>query len=256
MQKRGVWATGIFMLGVLAGAVPLRAQGGDMAKAPEYIYVSEWAVPRAQWGDMAKLNEGDRTLEEKLLNDGTITAYGEFENLIHTEGQPTHGSWFTANNREGILKALQSFMSRRDTTAPVLAASKHWDHFLTSSMHNSRPGIYENTYLSDSMWELKPGQYEAFNNLVKARVVPVMEKLLSDGVVVTYGLAYQTYATDMPDMIEFYSIVSDTSGLDKVSKAFEGVFGKDPEIGPAMGSLVKEGSHRGTLLRITHLKIK
>jgi hypothetical protein len=41
-------------------------------------------VPRAQWGDMAKLNEGDRTMEEKLLNDGTITAYGEFENLIHT----------------------------------------------------------------------------------------------------------------------------------------------------------------------------
>lgn len=256
MHKRVVWAMSILVLGVLANAVPLRAQGDDMQKPPEYIYVSEWAVPRAQWGEMAKLNGADRALEDKLLAEGTITAYGEFENLIHTEGQPTHGSWITSGNREGILKAIHAFMSRPDSAAPVLAASKHWDHFLTSTIHNAKSGTYDDVYLSDSMWRLKPGQYQAFNNLVKGRVIPVMEKLLSEGVVIDYGFVYQTYASEMPDMVEFYSIVSDMSGLDKESKAFEGLFGKDPEIGPAMGSLVKEASGRSSLLHITHMKIK
>jgi hypothetical protein len=256
MQKRGFWTIGLVILGMLAAGAPLRAQDSDMAKPPMYIYVSQWAVPRAQWGDMAKVEENYRGVMDKLVTGGAITGYGEEVNLIHTEGEPTHSEWFTANSQEGILKALDTLMSQPGSQAPVLDASKHWDHFLVSRIHNSTPGTYDGAYLSGSIWQLKPGQYDSFNNLVKTRVVPVMEKLLADGVVVGYNLNYQEYATGAPDSVEFVTITKDAAGLDKVNKAFEGLFGKDPEIGPAMATLVETNSGRSFLSRISHMVIK
>ena len=256
MKKVQVWAIGLFILGVLAAGVPSRAQGNDMAKPPMYIYVSQWAVPRAQWGEMAKSNAADVALSEKLVTGGTLTAFGDFASLIHTQGQPTHGSWLTANSQEGIVKAVDAFMSQAGATAPVLAASKHWDEFFISRIYNSQPGTYDGAYLSGSMWQLKPGQYDHFNNLVKIRVVPVMEKLLADGVLVAYNLNYQEYATQAPNIVEFITITKDASGLDKMNKAFEGLFGKDPEIGPAMGTLVEPDAGRSFLDRVSHMVIK
>ena len=256
MRKLGVWATVAAFLAVLAAGVPLLAQGNDMAKPPMFIYVSQWAVPRAQWGDMAKISDSDKALLDKLVTGGTITGYGEFENYIHTEGQPTHGSWLSSNSEEGILKAVDAFMSQSGATAPVLAASKHWDYFLASRVHNSRSGTYDGAYLSGSTWLLKPGQARAFTDLVKARVVPAMEKLLADGTLASYTLDYQQYATAAPQTVEFVYIAVDASGLDKVRKTFQGVFGDDPEIGPAMATLVKAGSQRGFLSHVSHMVIK
>jgi hypothetical protein len=234
----------------------LRAQGDDMGKPPLYIYVSQWGVPRAQWGDMAKLNDADRALMDKAVADGTITGYGDDELLVHTEGGPTHATWFTASSQEGILKALQTLMSQPGTTAPVLAASKHFDLFLASRVYNYRPGTYEGAYLRVSAWELKPGEYDAFVGLVKARVAPVLDKLIADGVVVSYNLNYQEVTTQASNTVEFVTITKDAAGSDKVTKAFEGLFGKDPEIGPAMRTLVKAGSERGALSRVSHMVIK
>jgi hypothetical protein len=256
MKKLGIWAMGFVMLGVLAAGANLRAQGDEMSKPPVYIYVSDWAVPRAQWGEMAKVSGQQRALEDKLLDDGTITGYGEFENVIHTEGEPTHGSWITANSEQGIVEAVQAFMSRPDTTAPVLAASQHSDHFLVSRMHNARPGKYDGAYLAGLSWQVKPGQFEAFRDLLKARVVPTYEKLLADGVLVSYSIDMQDYITAAPDTVDLVVITTDASGLDKVDQAFQGVFGKDPEIGPAMGSLTKAASRRDFLYRVNHLAIK
>jgi hypothetical protein len=256
MQKRGVWAISLVILCVLAAGAPLLAQESGMAKPPMYIYVSEWAVPRAQWGEMAKSDAEDSAELDKSMAGGSITGYGEFENYIHTEGEPTHGSWFTSNSEEAILKTIDAFMSQPGSTAPVLAASKHWDHFLVSRIYNSRSGSYDGAYLSGSMWEIEPGQADAFNSLVKTRVVPVMEKLLADGVLASYSLDYQQYATQAPQTVEFVTITKDAAGLDKMNKAFEGLFGKDPEIGPAMATLVQAGSHRGFLYRISHMVVK
>ena len=51
-------------------------------------------------------------------------------------------------------------------------------------------------------------------------------------------------------------MTTDASGLDKMDAAFEATFAKDPEIGPAMGSLTEPGSHHDFLGRLTHMKFK
>ena len=256
MKKEQVWAIGLFILGVLAAGVPSRAQGNDMAKPPMYIYVSQWAVPRAQWGEMAKSNAADVALSEKLVTGGTLTGFGDFESLIHTQGQPTHGSWLTANSQEGIVKAVDAFMSQAGATAPVLAASKHWDHFLVSRTHNFRSGKFEDAYLAGSMWKVKPGQMQAFEAMVKARVVPLLEKGLSDGTVIFYSVDTEDYHTDAPGLVDVVFAVTDATAMDKVNAAFEANFSKDTEIGPALGALTVRDSHRDFLYSITQLVIK
>jgi hypothetical protein len=256
MQMRRMLGICLIMLGVLAAGTMLRAQSESTTKAPTYTYVSQWAVPRAQWGDMAKLNEQDRALEDKLLADGTITGYGYFVNLIHTEGEPTDGDFFMATSEGNVVKALAAFYAAPETTSPVLAASKHSDLFLVSRIHNSRSGTLEGAYLAGSQWEVKPGQMEAFQAMVKARVVPLLEKELADEALVFYSVDTQDYHTEAPGMIDVVFAVTDAAALDKVNAAFEAAFSKDTEIGPAIAALTGRKSHRDFLYRLTRVTIK
>ena len=256
MQKRVVWGICALVLGVLAAGIPLKAQSESTNKAPLYVYVSDWAVPRAQWGAMAKLSGEDRAVEDKLLADGTIAAYGELTNLIHTEGQPTHADFFWAKSEGDVLKALASFYALPDNTSPVLAASKHWDHFLVSRIHNARSGKFEGAYLAGSMWQVKPGQMESFVNMVKARVIPVLEKELKDNAVIFYSVDSEDYHTDEPGFVDVVFAVTDATALDRVNDSFEGAFSKDTEIGPAIGALTVRKTHRDFLDRATYLVIK
>jgi hypothetical protein len=256
MRKGVLGGICALILGVVAASLPLRAQNESESKPPNYVYVSQWAVPRAQWGAMDKLDVQDRELEDKLLADGTITAYGQLVNLIHTEGEPTHADFFWAKSEGNILKALAGFYAQPDVTSPVLAASKHWDHFLVSRIHNFRSGKFEAAYLAGSMWKVKPGQMQAFEAMVKARVVPLLEKGLSDGTVIFYSVDTEDYHTDAPGLVDVVFAVTDAAAMDKVNAAFEASFSKDTEIGPAIGALTVRDSHRDFLDSITHLVIK
>lgn len=256
MRKLGMWGISVLVLGLLTGSVPLKAQSESTSKSPMYIYVSQWGVPRAQWGDMAKLSEEHEALEKKLLASGTITGYGNDVNLIHTEGQPTHSEWITATSEGNILKALAAFYSAPEVTSPVLAASKHADLFLESRIHNSRSGTFDGAYLAGSTWKVKPGQMDNFNDIVKARVIPVLEKELADGSLISYNVSTMYYHTEAPGTVSVVSIATNAGAVDKVDAAFEAAFSKDKEIGPAIGALTVRDSHRDFLYRVAHMAIK
>jgi hypothetical protein len=256
MRKRVLWGVCVLIIGVVAAGLPLRAQNESESKPPIYVYVSQWAVPRAQWGDMAKLMVQDRALEDKLVADGTIAAYGQLVNLIHTEGEPTHQDFFWAKSEGNILKALAGFYSQPEVTSPVLAVSKHWDKFLIGRIHNYRSGKFDDAYLAGSMWKLKPGQGHAFEAIVKARIIPVFEKGLSEGSVIFYSVDSEDYHTDAPGSVDVVFAVTDAAALDKVNDAFEAALGKDTEIGPALGALTVRDSHRDFLDLVTHMVIK
>jgi hypothetical protein len=254
MQKRGSWAVCLLVFGMLLTGTALRAQSEDEGK-PMYIYVSQWAVPRAQWGEMRKGEEADRAMMDKLVADGTITGYGEFVNMIHQEGQPTHGDWMTADSEGNILKALETFYAQPSEPS-VLAASKHWDYFLFSRAHKSRSGKFDGAYLSGSRWEVKPGRGIAFRNLVNSRIVPILDKLMADGALIFYTVEAEDYHTQAPGGVEIVMATVDAAAMDKVSDAFEAAFAKDDEIGPALAALTKGEGHRDFLARITHMSAK
>lgn len=257
MKNRVTWCVRFLPLLALVTGVSLQAQNADAGKPPVYTYLSEWAVPRVQWADMVKLDDQDKSLMDKLVADGTLTGYGAYTNLLHQEGEATHGTWFTATSEGNLLKALEAVYAQPgSTTAPVQDASKHWDYLLVSRMYNQRSGKSEGGYMAGDQWIVKPGEMRAYNDLMKSAVVPICEKLLADGVVTSYGIDTEDFHSQKLGHVTFFFTTSDASGFDKASKAFDEAFGKSPALGTALQSMVDREGHRDFLTRLRYMNNK
>ena len=250
MKKRTVGLVLPIVFLALGAILPVRAQGAEEGKPPEYTYVAEWAVPRAQWRDMAKVNADEGVMMEKLLAEGVITAYGDFSSLLHQEGQPTHGSWFSAKSVGNLLKALEAIYTLPDVTFPVLAASKHWDYFMVSNHHGTRPGSYKGGYLSGSGFDVKPGHRSEFEELLKNHLVPVFEKLLAEGAVTFYSLDSELYHSEKPGRVTLVYTTADAAGMDKVEQAIDSAFEKNATFSAAFRAAAEMETHRDFLARV------
>jgi hypothetical protein len=257
MQKKTIVSVCFLILCLaLAVVAPLHAQTMDQGKAPVYTYVAEWSVPRAQWADMVKLADEDRPVLDKLVADGILTGYGAYTNLLHQEGEPTHGSWFSATSEGNLLKALEAIYQHPSLVgAPVQAASKHWDLMLVERIYNAKPGT-SSGYLVWSQWEVKKGQGRSYDELVKNSFVPILEKLLAEGAVTSYGFDFEDYHQHPIGTVYEYVTVPDAASLDKVNKAFEAAFSSNPTLGDAYRSLVKREGHRDFLTRLRFMTNK
>jgi hypothetical protein len=73
--------------------------------------------------------EKDTAVSNKILDhavaSGTVVAYGDDTNLVHTAEGPTHAEWWCALSTAGALNVLDEFA--KSAPSPVLAsATKHW----------------------------------------------------------------------------------------------------------------------------------
>ena len=132
--------------------------------------------------------------------------------------------------------------------APVQAASKHWDEIFTATTYNSRPGTSTGGYLTWSRWEIKPGEMRNYTELTKKLLVPVLEKLLAEAPISSYGQLTEDY--HMPRSWEPSSehfTVPDAASMDKASKALDEVFDSNP----ALGAAASEGCWNGRPPRLS-----
>jgi hypothetical protein len=237
-------------------AAPARAQGEMHRRV--YTYVSEWAVPRAMWPEMAKDQAADQAFLDKFLADGTITSYGDFVNLVHQEGEPTHGGWFQSNTISGILRVLAAYAAQPGVTAPVLAASKHWDLFLESDADQigGRAGTYRDAYLHVLSFRVKRGQQERFEKLYKTYLQPIYRELMSDGTLLYYATDGQYVNSEAPGAVDVVSITANADAMDKTSAAFGAAFAKNPAALQALQESVDAKSFRSFLSIVPFMKAK
>ena len=160
MRKR--IAQSVFVLCALAIAMlsagTAWTQTASEEKPPLYTYVSEWAVPRAMWGDYQKMQATDDAGMNKLLADGTITSYGSYSILNHQEGLPTHGSWFSARSMANLMKALEAERATPDSTGPILSASKHWDFTFQSRDYSAHPATLRTATSASATGNSRPAR--------------------------------------------------------------------------------------------------
>jgi len=205
---------------------------------------------------MDKNADAERPLLDKLVADGTLIGYGAYTNLVHQEGEPTHGDWLSATSEGNLLKALEAIYAQPGlTTTPAQGASKHWDQILTSTTYNSKPGKSAG-YLTWSRWQVKPGEMRAYNQLMNKLLVPVLEKLLADGTITSYGTDLEDYHTGPLGVIYEYWTVPDAASLDKANKAMEDTFNSNPALGDAYRALVEREGHRDYLTRLKYMLSK
>jgi hypothetical protein len=166
-------------LGMLA-STPAPAQTNP-EKPVMYTYVATWAVPRGMWAEYKKIQVADDEALHGAVADGTLIGYGDYAVLNHQEGEATHGSWFSAGSMANLMKVLETERSQPDSTAAVLAASKHWDLILQSHDYGAHSGSFQNGYLRVGVWNYKAGASDPDGKIMKATMVPMLEKLLADG---------------------------------------------------------------------------
>ncbi len=236
----------------VSAALPLFAQMPEAReKPPVYSYVGFWAIPRAQWGAMQKSYVADQAVLDRAMASGTIVAYGNDINLVHTPDGYTHDDWWSATSMAGLLNVLDQFYRSGSSNTPVLAsATKHWDAIIVSRFYNWRPGTYKDVYTHGASYKLKAdAPEEAVERLSRSMLVPLLEKLLADGTIFEYDIDVDAIHTDSPGTFYIFYSTERAEGIDKVNAAVHEALRSHPLDGAAFMSMTDFTAHRDYLSR-------
>ena len=246
----GVFAL-VFALAVVA-PLPSGAQTSEVKeKPPMYSYISSWAIPRAQWGEMEQADAAEEKMTEKALAAGTIVAYGSDVTMVHTADGYTHDGWWSSMSMAGALNVLEQAYKSGSPTTPVYAsATKHSDGLYVSRYYNWHSGSWKDVYTRVAEYRLKPdAPNDAVDMLSKNLFVPMLEKLLADGAIHEYEVDTEAIHTDDPAIFSVVVIAASAEGLDKFNAAVADLRKTSPLTGPAIGSVVDFPHHRDYLSR-------
>lgn len=240
------------LLTIALSAKPLSAQMAEVKEKPAmYSYIANWQIPRAHWAEMEAGAAGEKAIMEKALADGTIVGYGEDENLVHSPGAETHDDWWSSMSMAGLMKVLDQLSGSGNSTSSVLStATKHWDSVYISHYYNWKSGAYKGGYVHASVYKLKAdAPDDAVDSVSKHLVVPMMEKLLSNGTIVEYEIDEMAVHTEAPGTFAIVYVTPTAEGLDTVYAALMDTIKNHPLSGQAFGSMTDDSGHRDELMK-------
>jgi len=238
------------LLGALVGSA--QSQTSDTKeKERMYTYVALWAVPRAKWTEYEKPVPSDQKTLDQASADGTLIAYGNDFNLVHSEDGYTHDNWWSSHSLAGVMKVLDAFeKSSTSTTGVINSVTKHADLVLVSHHYNWRAGTYKDAYTHGASYKLKPSAPDdAVDVLSKNVFEPVLEKLLAEGSVIEYEVDEEAIHTASPDNFFVYYVTPNAEGLDKVNAAIRAASKANALLGASIDSMVDYTPHRDYLYR-------
>jgi hypothetical protein len=254
-MNRRFWALVVGVaVSAATGAIsaPARAQAAEVKeKPPLYMYESMWAIPRARWADMDKMNAGLQKVLDKAVASGLVVAYGDDSALVHEADGATHDSWFQSLSLAGVFKTLDEIYKAGGAAGPVLeSATKHWDNLYVARYYNWHPGTWKGAYIMWHAYQLREtAPPDAVATLARSFYVPMLEKLLADGAIVEYEIDTQVIHTEDPGGFAVCYIAANAEGLDKVRAALTDAIAKAPLAMPAVNALVDFAKHRDALAR-------
>jgi hypothetical protein len=226
------------------------AQSQSSEKPAQYTYVSEWAVPRAMWGDYLKGEAADIDLMKKGVADGVITGFGTFAVLTHQEGNPTHGTWFNATSIANILKFLEILRNAPGATDAPLAASKHWDYLLESHDYAGHSGTFTNGILRVGRWAPSAGGSDPDGKILKATMVSLLDKLLADGALHAYTIDTESIHTDPIGTLYVVIVANGGEGIDKFDAAIDAAQKGNPAGWAGLTTTLDTKGHFDSLSRV------
>jgi hypothetical protein len=232
------------------------AQSQPSEKPAQFTYVSEWAVPRAMWGDYLKGEAADIDLMKKGVADGVITGFGTFAVLTHQEGNPTHGTWFNATSIANILKFLEILRNAPGATDAPLAASKHWDYVMESHDYAGHSGTFNNGILRIGRWSPRPGASDAEGKILKATMVSLLDKLLADGALHAYTIDTEAIHTEPLGTMFVVIVANGGEGIDKFDAAIDAAQKSNPAAWAGLTSTLDEKGHFDSLSRVAVMSHK
>ncbi len=252
----------------LPSAAPLWADSHEEEKpVTTYTRVALWEVGRGHWGDFVDLFEKhDQPILEKLFADGMITEWGIDANGIHTPDGYTHSTWYSASSMGALAKAGEAYMAAWDRVDDPEAdaafnamISRHRDYILETDGMRSNAVSLDGGYFQGHMVQVTRDKWKDFSSYWEHRMKPVYEQLLADGAIVAYGLSSEAIVTEHPMMTEWWYVMADADGFDKVEAAFDAAWEEMDEEGRrarwlSIMDTVDEDSYRSWVTSIIHFQ--
>jgi hypothetical protein len=255
MLRRAVFVVAV---AVLVFGVPVGNPQTEQAQPTVYTYVSQFQVPRDHWAQFAEENEKTvNPILERLLSDGTLVSWSNFENIVHTPEGMTHGSAWSSTSLAGVVRVLDEI--RKGGPRPgQIASTKHEDFLMRSIYyHNSgTPGAGNSGYLRVNCSLTQPGKGEEFVAAFKKYLVPTFEDQLKKGNAVHYGMDTPFVQTVPGSMRCTVVVFPNGEAMNKWAEAISARVDKlaveDKGFQDALTSSTVPNSRRDFLARITH----
>ncbi|MGH9683620.1 MAG: hypothetical protein ACRD4S_08430 [Candidatus Acidiferrales bacterium] len=234
-----------FALGLALQATPAWAQDQTY-----YTYVSEWAVPRAQWSAFEKARDQANSAMQHFVSDGTIVAWGSDDVYVHTAEGYTHADFFVATSRAGILKALDNLRPGA-TGGAYTSVTKHEDFFMHTLLHGGKTSSGATGYIRVTFWQAKPGEGEALVDVVKKYVQPVLDSEVADGTILMYNFDEQDIHTAAPGGYNLAIVYPNAEAMDTAYSRMMAGSKENPAVGRVISDLTVTEAHRDSLGKIT-----
>ncbi len=187
-------------------------------------------------------------VRDKLLADGVILAWGMETPLLRHPDGTTHLIWFSVANWDGVDKVISSMEAQlaklatqeaRDKVAKttamrtreVLDMSKTRDWLIRDVVSNygSQPAAGVLPITRYSFTKVKPGKGADYRSTWEKYNKPVLDKLVTDGAVLAYGLAVEEVKTDGEFTHFTWISTANMGSMDKVAAAFSADRGRRTE---------------------------
>jgi hypothetical protein len=213
-----------------------------------YTFVSEWNVPRGQWGAFAKEHDQRNAALQHLIADGTIIAWGSDENYVHTEDGYTHEDFFIATSRAGILKTLET-LRPLGAGGTFNAVTKHRDYFMHTLAHGGKTASATTGFVRVGYWMSKPGEGDAFVEHIRKYILPMLDADIADGTVTMYNLDTQDIHTDAQGSYTLAVVYPGGEAMDRAYARLAAT--KDnPAVAEVISNITVSDAHRDGLGKI------
>lgn len=247
---------GLVVVVLLIFAVPAALSQQEQAQTV-YTHVSQWQVPRANWAQFSdETQKVQDPVLQKMMADGTIIGWGDFEVSLHTPEGYTNGSWFSATSLAGITRTLEEL--RKSAARPGLVAStKHEDALIRSVVRHAAPVSAGSGYLRVIGSLVQPGKGADFVALIRKVIAPVAEDQFKKGNLTYFAIDEQYVITQTPALRWVVYVFPSAEAMDKFAAAVNAIFaGMSPADNKAwldgLASTTVPDSRRDILARVPH----
>jgi len=264
MSKRMVGLSellmGLVVVVLLAFSAPAALAQIDQAQIV-YTYVSQFQVPRASWAQMTE--DGEKVtapLLKRLMADGTIIGWGNFEPIVHTPDGYTHATWWATTSLAGITRVLDEFRKAGPRPGQI-ASTRHEDLLIRSVVRHAASVSGGSGYLRVIGTAVQPGKGGEFVALIKKHIAPVAEDQMKKGTLTYFAIDEQYVVAETPAMRWVVYVFPNAEAMDKFAAAVGAMFaGMSPADNKAwtdgLASSTVPDSRRDILARVTQYASK
>ncbi len=233
---------------ILIACCSALAQQAPAQPQPLTFYYDYKVNPGKEEEFMTLIKTVGAPVRDKLLADGVVLAWGMETPILRYPGGTTNWIWFTVANWEGVEKVLTAMEARQAQLAaeeakaadaaraakkelPMTTAQRQREVFDMSKTrdwvtrdlvagYGPPPAAGVLPFTRYNFTKVKPGKAAQWRQAWEKYNKPVFDKLVSDGILLAYGLAVEEVKTDGDFTHYVWMATATLGGMDKVAAAF------------------------------------